>query len=133
MIIYLARSFRFAICKVLALLSVALVAVPAIADDGRSYDIEQFYLKEKLIQGSKVLLSMDRLEENAEAILIPTEPVVGEYSVEVRKIDFNFYWIVGSDIYVETKFCYELTYPQTKAVLVVDSHYGIVKGKLIFL
>lgn len=132
MMIYFARLLQFPIRKVLALLFVAFAAVPAIADDGRSYAIEQFYLKEKLTRGSKVLLSMDRLEDNAEAILIPTEPVVGEYYVEVRKIDFNFYWIVGSDIYVETKFCYELAYPQTKAVLVVDSQYGIEKGKLIF-
>ncbi|MGN0029466.1 MAG: hypothetical protein ACI35Q_07065 [Marinilabiliaceae bacterium] len=131
--IYFAHFFRFSICKVLALLFVALVSVPAVADDGRSYVVEQFYLKEKLIRGSKVLLSMDRLEDRAEAVLVPTEPVVGEYSVEVRKIDFNFYWIVGSDIYVETKYCYELSYPQTKAVLVVDSPYGIEKGKLIFL
>lgn len=109
------------------------LSATAVADDGRSYDVERFYVREKLEKGCKVLKSMDRVEDDVEALLIPTEPMEGEYEVEVQEIDFNLYWVVGSDLYVETRSCFELAYIKKKAVLIVESPHNFAKkGKLIF-
>ena len=104
---------------------------PAISSSGDSYDVAQIYEAVELDSGSKVIDSYGTVKE-AKTVLVPTKLKEGKYSVELTKVDSNFYKIYGTDLYIETRYCYEYAI-RDEAVLVVESNYGYTRGEVIFL
>ena len=70
--------------------------------------------------------------EEAKAVFVPTKIDAGKYEVELTRIDSNFYQICGTNLYVETKYCYEQA-TRDDAILWVTSNYGYTRGEVIFL
>jgi hypothetical protein len=111
------------------LILVTSASAYAINDD-ESYDIAEIYERVELPSGSKVDTGYNI--EKAEYLYTPIDLDYGRYSVEITRVGSNMYRICGTDIYVETRYCYEYaTYDD--AILVVESHHGYSKGELIFL
>ncbi len=94
-------------------------------------DVVQFY---KAItpndSDTKVLTSSGDLEE-AELILVPTRLDTDSYKVKLTKKASNFYKVEQTDLYIETRYCYEYANYE-EAILKVTSSYGYTKGTLIF-
>jgi hypothetical protein len=98
---------------------------------GDTYDVVQVYEAVELKSGSKSIDSYGNVED-AKIVLVPTKLDEGKYSVELTKVDSNFYKIYGTDLYIETRYCYEYA-TRDDAVLVIESNYGYNKGEVIFL
>ena len=96
-----------------------------------SYDITGIYEKVELKSGSKVLDSYGNVKD-AKAVYVPTKIDTGKYEVELTRIDSNFYQICGTNLYIETKYCYEYA-TRDDAILNVTSSYGYTRGEVIFL
>lgn len=96
-----------------------------------SYDISGIYEKVELKSGSKVLDSYGNVKD-AKAVYVPTKIDTGKYEVELTRIDSNFYQICGTNLYIETKYCYEYA-TRDDAILNVTSSYGYTRGEVIFL
>lgn len=96
-----------------------------------SYDIAGIYEKVELKTGSKVLDSYGNVKE-AKAVYVPAKIDTGKYEVELTRIDSNFYQICGTNLYIETKYCYEYA-TRDDAILNVTSSYGYTRGEVIFL
>ena len=96
-----------------------------------SYDIAGIYEKVELKSGSKVLDSYGNVKD-AKAVYVPTKIDTGKYEVELTRIDSNFYQICGTNLYIETKYCYEYA-TRDDAILNVTSSYGYTRGEVIFL
>lgn len=106
-------------------------ALPDISSSGDSYDVAQIYEAVELDSGSKVIDSYGNVKE-AKTVLVPTKLKEGKYSIEVTKVDSNFYKIYGTDLYIETRYCYEYA-SREDAVLIIESNYGYTKGEVIFI
>lgn len=112
------------------LLMLATTASAYAINDSESYDVAEIYERKDLPSGTKVDTGYDI--EDAKYLYVPTTLDYGRYSVEITRVDSNMYRICGTDIYIETRYCYEYaTYDD--AILVVESHYGYSKGELIFI
>lgn len=98
--------------------------------ESEAYDIVEIYERVDVPSGTKA--SDGYSVEEIEYIYVPTTIDIGRYSIEVSKEDSNFYRVCGTDLYVETRYCYEYA-SYTDAILVVESNYGYDKGDLIFL
>lgn len=96
-----------------------------------SYDIAGIYEKVELKSGSKSIDAMGSVSD-AEAVLVPTKVDEGKYEVELTRIDKDFYLICGTSLYIETKYCYEYA-TWDDAILSITSHYGHIRGEVIFL
>lgn len=96
-----------------------------------SYDIAGIYEKVDLKTGSKVLDSYGNIKD-AKAVYVPTKIDSGKYEVELTRIDSNFYQIYGTNLYIETKYCYEYA-TRDDAILNITSNYGYTRGEVIFL
>ena len=102
--------------------------VPA---EANSFDIAGIYEKVELKSGSKELDSYGNVKD-AKAVYVPTKIDTGKYEVELTKIDSNFYQIYGTNLYIETKYCYEYA-TRDEAILNITSNYGYTRGEVIFL
>ena len=114
----------------------AEVSTPATAAkvdtiDSDSYDIEEFYERQELPSDTVAENLYGSIEE-IRALYVPTRLDTGRYSVEVTRVDSNFYRICGTDIYIKTRYCYEYA-SYDDAILIVESNYGYTKGEIIFL
>lgn len=109
------------------ILTASTTTTSATAD---SYDIAGIYEKVELKTGSKVLDSYGNVKE-AKAVYVPTKIDTGKYEVELTRIDSNFYQICGTNLYIETKYCYEYA-TRDDAILNVTSSYGYTRGEVIF-
>ena len=98
---------------------------------GDTYDVVQVYEAVELKSGSKSIDSYGNVED-AKIVLVPTKLDEGKYSVELTKVDSNFYKIYGTDLYIETRYCYEYA-TRDDAVLIIESNYGYTKGEVIFI
>ena len=54
------------------------------------------------------------------------------YKVQVTRKSQDFYEVVGSNIYIKTRYCYEYVYYED-AILKIDSPYGYNVGEIIFV
>lgn len=95
-----------------------------------SYNIAGIFEKVEVPDGSKVLISFDGLKET-DAIFVPSKLETGKYTVEVTRVEGNFYQICDTDLYVETRYCYEYA-TREEVVLNITSNYGYTKGEIIF-
>ena len=97
-------------------------AKPKDSQDTETYTIYKIYEKIELNNGSKVIDSWGNIED-AEAVFVPTEIDRGRYSVEITRINSNFYQISGTSLYIETKYCYEYA-TREEVLLNITSTYG---------
>ena len=95
-----------------------------------SYDIAGIFEKVEVPDGSKVLISFGGLKET-DAIFVPSKLETGKYTVEVTRVEGNFYQICDTDLYIETRYCYEYA-TREEVVLNITSNYGYTKGEIIF-
>lgn len=96
-----------------------------------SYDVVCVYEKIELESGAKSLDSYGNIKD-AKAVFVPTEIDRDKYTVELTRIDSNFYQICGTSLYVETRYCYEYAI-RDDAILNITSNYGYTRGEVIFL
>ncbi|MDN3676289.1 hypothetical protein QWY90_03075 [Flavobacterium paronense] len=94
-------------------------------------DVANFYSAvEPKDRDTKVLTSSGDLEE-VDVILVPTKLDIDTYKVKLTRKGSNLYKVEQTDLYIETKYCYEYaTYEEV--ILKVTSSYGYTKGTLIF-
>lgn len=121
-------KYIFLLCSLIAVLSSFTFLSEARAD---SYDISGIYEKVELKTGSKVLDSYGNVKD-AKAVYVPTKIDTGKYEVELTRIDSNFYQICGTNLYIETKYCYEYA-TRDDAILNITSNYGYTRGEVVFL
>lgn len=100
------------------------------APSSRSYSVLNVYESVDIPDGTKALDSWGNLKEIKD-LFVRTEMDTGKYTVEVTRIDSNFYRICGTDLYVETQFCYEYA-TREEVVLNISSKYGYTKGEVVF-
>lgn len=117
----------------LLLLTTVLVssASSVLHTSSKIYDLTGVYEKVELESGSKSMDSYGNIKD-AKAVFVPTKIDTGKYEVELTRIDSNFYQIYGTNLYVETKYCYEYA-ARDDAILNITSNYGYTRGEVIFL
>lgn len=124
------KAFRFIILT--CLMTLLFTSSSSLSTSkASSYDITGIYEKVELKSGSKVLDSYGNVKD-AKAVYVPTKIETGKYEVELTRIDSNFYQICGTNLYIETKYCYEYA-TRDDAILNVTSSYGYTRGEVIFL
>ena len=124
------KAFRFIILT--CLMTLLFTSSSSLSTSkASSYDITGIYEKVELKSGSKVLDSYGNVKD-AKAVYVPTKIDTGKYEVELTRIDSNFYQICGTNLYIETKYCYEYA-TRDDAILNVTSSYGYTRGEVIFL
>ncbi len=96
-----------------------------------SYDVVCIYEKIDLKSGAKSLDSYGNIKD-AKAVFEPTDLDRDKYTVELTRIDSNFYQICGTSLYIETRYCYEYAIRED-AILNITSNYGYTRGEVIFL
>jgi hypothetical protein len=117
-------------------ISFGLVLLAGIFSSGTSNttstecDVVEFYKGIKPSRGTKCLTSYDDLKD-VELVLVPTSIKTDKYIVTLTRKTSNLYHIDGTDLYFETRYCYEYA-TRDEVVLIVESSYGITKGKIIF-
>lgn len=122
--------------RITPLLSLILIVLVSSASSWtssstKSYDLAGVYEKVELNAGSKSMDTYGNIEE-AKAVFVPTKIDTGKYEVELTRIDSNFYQICGTNLYIETKYCYEYA-TRDDAILSITSSYGYTRGEVIFL
>ena len=128
------HSIRDRVLKIILLLVGAILlssSTHSLSSKVDSYDITGIYEKVELKSGSKVLDSYGNVID-AKAVYVPTKIDTGKYEVELTRIDSNFYQIYGTNLYIETKYCYEYA-TREEAILNITSNYGYTRGEVIFL
>lgn len=96
-----------------------------------SCDVSNFYKAiEPNDSDTKVLTSSGDLED-VDVILVPTKLDVDTYKVKLTRKGSNLYKVEQTDLYIETKYCYEYA-SYKEGILKVTSSYGYSKGTLIF-
>lgn len=100
-----------------------------------SCDVVEVYQGVRPEYGVKVLTKYDEVEELSDVVEMIFSSVTlnqGKYQVEITRKGSNLYEIIGQDLFIETRYCYEYaTYDD--AILVIESQYGYNRGSLIFL
>ena len=124
------RGFRF-ISLFIAAILILSASTKISRSKANSYDIARIYEKVDLKSGSKVLDSYGNVKD-AKAVYVPTKIDTGKYEVELSRIDSNFYQICGTNLYIETKYCYEYA-TRDDAILNITSNYGYTRGEVVFL
>lgn len=122
--------------RITPLLSLILIVLVSSASSWtssstKSYDLAGVYEKVELNAGSKSMDTYGNIEE-AKAVFVPTKIDTGKYEVELTRIDSNFYQICCTNLYIETKYCYEYA-TRDDAILSITSSYGYTRGEVIFL
>ena len=64
--------------------------------------------------------------------ILGTMPLIGEYQVTVSRKDKDLYKIEGTNIYIQTQFCFEYAIHEN-AILDIDSTIGITIGTIYFI
>ncbi len=80
--------------------------------------------------GAKAIDAYGNLRD-IKSLFLPTKLDEGRYTVKVSREDSNFYRICDTDIFVETRYCYEYA-TREEVLLNVTSNYGYTRGEIIF-
>ena len=104
----------------------------AVLPDGSSdkYDIVGFYEQVDVASGAKAIDTYGNLRD-IKSLFLQTKIEEGRYTVKVTREDSNFYRICDTDIFVETRYCYEYA-TREEALLNITSNYGYTRGEIIF-
>lgn len=124
------RIIKFYILTIILYIISSSFTLPSLSE-ASSYDIAGIYEKVELKDGAKVMNSYGNIKD-AKAVYVPTKIDTGKYEIELTKIDSNFYQIYGTNLYIETKYCYEYA-TRDDAILNITSNYGYTRGEVIFL
>ena len=118
-----------ALCGVLAVL---LFSSFSTGKSGSStYNVVAVYGGQEIKGDAKAIKKNGTVVDDVQTILVKTELSVGRYDVKVTKVDTDLYQVYGTDIYIQTRFCFQYAYRQ-EAILNITSRYGINIGELIF-
>ncbi|MCD6401706.1 MAG: hypothetical protein J7L73_07230 [Anaerolineales bacterium] len=79
---------------------------------------------------TKVITSYGNIED-VEKILVPIDLKEGVYELTVSKKANNLYKVNNKEIYIQTRFCFELGI-YLDAILKVENNYTYTSSKLIF-
>lgn len=123
--------------KIIALISIigAILIISASTptshlSGSNSYDVVCIYEAINIPSGSKALDSYSNIKD-VKAVYVPTKVDTGKYTVDITRIDSNFYQICGTELYIETRYCYEYA-TREEVVLNITSNYGYTRGEVIF-
>jgi len=103
---------------------------PENVSDSSAYDIVRIYEKQDVPNYTKAINENGSVREVRE-LYVPVSLDTDRYSVEITRIDSNFYQICGTDFYIETRYCYEYAYRE-EVILNITSSYGYSLGEVIF-
>ncbi len=95
-----------------------------------SYDLEEIYGVQSVDYGTLAITNYGTMMEISK-ILVPIKLDVGRYRVAVRQVDTNLYEVIGKNIYVKTRSCYESAFNED-VILEITSSYGWSKGTIYF-
>lgn len=123
------RAVLLTVVAITACLLTISSATPS-SKTSSSYNVVCVYESVDIPSGSKALDTWSNLKE-IKAVFVPTKINKGKYSVEVTRIDSNFYQICGTELYVETQYCYEYA-TREEVVLNITSNYNNARGEIIF-
>lgn len=93
-------------------------------------DVAALYKSVELPFGAKAITDYGEVQD-VSTILLPTTVDVGDYDVTVTRKGTNLYSVMGHDLYIETRMCFEIVVSQS-AVLKVESAAGYSIGRLMF-
>ncbi len=96
-----------------------------------TYNVAAVYEGQEIKDGAKAIKRNGTVVDDVKIILIKTELNTGRYDVKVTKVDSDLYQVDGTDIYIETRYCFQYAY-RTEALLNITSRYGYNIGELIF-
>lgn len=96
-----------------------------------TYNVVAVYEGQDIKGDAKAIKKNGTVVDDVKTILVKTELDVGRYDVKVNKVDTDLYQVYGTDIYIETRYCFKYAYRQD-ALLNITSRYGVYIGELIF-
>lgn len=114
-------------------MSVCLLSSSSTSDNSKtsnSITVLCVYEAVELPSEAKAFDSNSNLEE-VKASFIPTKVDTRKYTVDVIRIDTDFYQICETDLYFETQFCHEYAICE-EVVLNIKSNYGQTRGEVVF-
>jgi hypothetical protein len=97
----------------------------------RECDVESILAQIDVPRGTIAIGGLGRIVE-VDMLLVPTTLEAGLYRVSLTRKEDNLYEIIGEDLYVRTRFCYEFCY-SADALLELQTYSGVNLGKVIFL
>ena len=116
---------------VLLMLIPVLTSAAVSSDSGSDkYDIVRFYELVDVDSGAKAMDTYGSLHE-IKSLYLPTKIDEGRYTVKVTREDSNFYRICDTDLFIETRYCYEYA-AREEVLLNLTSNYGYTRGEIIF-
>lgn len=123
---------KYIIIFIIAFVPMFTSATKKIEKNAESFDIKEIYSLVELEDGVKAISAYDEVSEDLEYLLVPTKVDTGRYNVELTRMAKDLYRVYGTDIVIETLYCYEYAYVDD-AVLNIKSTYGYILGEVIFL
>jgi len=118
----------------ITLFSICAIFVAKSDKTGVNEDCEvvNFYKEVDINYGTKAINSSGDVIE-IDKLLIPSNELKdGRYSISVTRKDDNFYKVDGTNIYIETSYCYEYAI-MDDAILIVKSYGSRKYGTIIFI
>ena len=94
-------------------------------------EIVNFYREIDTRYHNAKAITTNKYIESLENILLPAIMDSGKFVVNVTRKEINYYKIETTDLWIESTLCLELAIWQ-EVVLIVDSPYGYIKGRIIF-
>lgn len=101
--------------------TILLLFLSFVGNAAETYDIKYILIKKGADTGTLIIDTYNSVKE-PEYILYPTVVDEGEYSVQLSRVDYNLYQILGTDLYIRTASCYEYGYT-INAILIIKNKY----------
>jgi hypothetical protein len=111
-------------------ITLAFVSFAQFGSSLNSYDVEEIYGAQDADYGTLAITRLGAVEE-IEKILIQTSLDRGRYIISISRVDTNLYKIIGKDIYIKIRRCYESAYNE-EVILEITSSYSWNKGEIHF-
>ena len=89
-------------------------------------------LTSAFLLGFMCITTSHAFEECDVKAVLGTNTQMGKYQVTVSRKDQDLYKVEGTNIYIQTQFCYEYAI-HDEAILDIDSTIGITIGTLYFI
>lgn len=93
-------------------------------------EISKIYQSEEISKEARVL-TMNGSFAPATLLLQPLQLKPGEYEYALTRRATNLYKVEGTEIYIETKLCFNIGFKQ-KATIVINEDQGYIKGHVLF-
>lgn len=123
---------KFAFILLVAFIPMFTSASKSVSHKADSYNLAKIYYKEAMEYGAKAIDAYGKVLTDIEYILTPVKLDVGRYEVELSRLDYNYYKIVGTDFVLETRGCYEYA-SYDEAIINIKYTTGYTLGEVIFL